>query len=226
MKKMIIVAVEATPSVSKQMNGWVFLGPAYPSGAKEDLSLISSALSLMAGDLEDKGLGRTGTSSNALRGTWSPALTLAKEAATLIAFDSACEVFVREEQYRLPLSPRDNARTVLEAWYRRNDPALSAEEIEKAGASPLLELGLSDFFLVDDQILIQILAKVVDPLSGEVRARAKGHAMVKVDSPEELFLHGGEDVKAVFAAAGRHLLEKTLKDMGILSTKGNPVHPR
>lgn len=227
MKKIVIVAVEATLFNSAQVNGWVFLGPAHPPGGEADLSLISNAVSLLAKEIAYRNPGmEAGAPSGAPRETWSPALALAGEAATLISSASTCEVVVRQEQHNLPLSPRDNARSVLEGWYRRNHPALDARELKQVGPFPILELGLSDLFLDEDQLLIQILTKVVDPLSGKVKARSKGQAMVKVGSAEELFLHGGEKFKAVFSAAGRNILEKNLRDMGILSTKGNLIHSK
>ena len=216
MRKITIVAVEATPPVSTQVNGWVFLGPAYPSVEDADLSLISGALSLIAGDLEDKGAAGEEAPSGALREPWSPALTLAREAAALISSASTSEVVVREKQYTLPSSPRENAHSVLEGWYTRNDPTLSAEELEEGEPSALLELGLSDLSVHEDHLLIHILAKVVDPSSGRVKARSRSRTAVKVGSPEQLFLDGGEKFKSVFAATGRDLLEKNLQAMGLL----------
>jgi len=217
MKRITIVAVEAAPPNSAQRNGWVFLGPAYPLDEDSDFSLISMAVSLFSKELENKGARvEAGPPSGAERETWSPSLTLAREAATLISSASACEAVVRNEQCRLPSSSRNNARSVFEDWYHRDNPALNAKELEQVGRFPVLELGLSDLSLLGDELLIQVLAKMVDPVSGAVRARSIGRTTVRVGSPEELFLYGGEKFKAVFAAAGRDLLERNLQQMGIL----------
>jgi len=217
MRKITIVAVEAAPFNSAQGNGWVFLGPAYLPEEDADLSLISIAVSLFAEEFENKGAEvEAAPPSGAGRETWSPSLTLAREAATLISSASTCEAVVRNEQCRLPSSSRNHARSVFEDWYHRDNPALNAKELDQVGRFPVLELGLSDLSLVGDELLIQVLVKMVDPVSGAVRARSIGRTTVRVGSPEELFLYGGEKFKAVFAGAGRDLLEKNLQQMGIL----------
>ena len=221
MKGITIVAVEATPANRGQGSGWVFVGPAYPAEGEGDLSFLSSAVSHFSKELEEKGAGvASGTGGE----TWSPARALAKEAASLISSDSAMKVFVREAPLRLPPSAQPSDRDALRVWYRENSSALGAKEFEGARRFPVLEIGLFDFSWVEDRLHLQILAKMVDPLSGEVKARSQGRASAWVGSPETLFLHGGERFKAVFAAAGRDLLERNLQDMGILPQKTRSLH--
>jgi len=221
MKGITIVAVEATPANRGQGSGWVFVGPASPPEGDGDLSFISSAVSHFSKELEKKGLT---VASGAEGETWSPARSLAKEAASLISSASAMEIFVREEPWRLPLSAQPNDRDALREWYRGHSSALGAKELEGAGRFPVLEIGLFQFSWVEDRLHLQILAKMVDPLSGKVRARSQGHASAWVGLPETLFLHGGERFKAVFAAAGRGLLERNLQEMGVLPKNASPVH--
>jgi hypothetical protein len=219
MKRIIIVPVGIpAPALTSRasVDGWVFLGSTYPPEAEADLALLSGALSVFSRDLRN---GKTKTSidpSLAVRQEpWNPSVTLAKEAATLISSSLPYEVFVKE-QHTLRVPPQENPRSRLDEWYHQNFSALDMEELKRAGMSAALEVGLAKYELLQDQLLLQILVKIIDASSGEVKARSKTHALVKVDSPEALFIHGGEKFKTVFASEGRRLLAKNLQDIGML----------
>lgn len=228
-RRIVIVAVETEPSEPLRASGWTVIGASLAPGGGTDLFLLSEAASLLAEELENQESALEPRAPRRHSGeTWSPALTLAREAAMLIASASGCEVLVRKEQFRLPASVQGPPLSALQNWYRQKASALKPQELEVIGRSSVLEIGLSDFSLTQDQLLIQILTKRIDPMSGEVRARSKVHESVTVRSPEELFRHGGETFKAVFAAAGKRLLETNLREIGLLpppSTQTQGIRP-
>jgi len=207
------------------MDGWVLFGSAHPPEGDPGPALLSEALSLFAKELEhEKQPSKRGTASDAGRRTWNPALSLAREAAGLISSASPYEVSVMEELHTLPSSGQSEPASLLQDWYRRNTSTLNPVELGELRKTRVLELGLSEYALLDDQLLLQVLVKIVDPSTGEVTARAGNQALVDIGSPEQLFTHGGRKFKTVFAAEGRRLLEKNLQDIGILARGGRVIH--
>lgn len=215
--RIFIVAVEAEPLDSLRANGWMLLGSPQAPGGEADLSLISQAASLLAEEVESRGSAlEPPVPRRHSIDPWSPALTLAREAAMLIAAASECEVLLRKERFRLPASAQTPSRSVLQNWYRGNVSALKPEELSAMAGASVVEIGLSDLSLLNDQLVLQILTKRIDPLSGEVRARSRVHQAVTVGPPEELFRQGGEAFKALFADAGKRLLPANLREIGLL----------
>jgi hypothetical protein len=218
MKRIMIVPV-GVPSLSlgpqASSEGWVFMGSAYPPEGEANLALLSGALSIFERELPN---GRMPADQPlpARQEPWNPSVTLAKEAATLISSALPYEVFVRAQQHTLRTPPQKSLRSRLEGWYRQNFSALDPKELRQAGMNGALEVGLSNYELFQDQLLLQILVKVIDASSGEVKARSKTQALVRVGPPEELLIHGGEKFKTVFAFEGRRLLERNLQDLGML----------
>jgi len=216
-KRIIVVPVGVSAPAGGPMDGWVLFGSASPPQGEAGPALISDALSLFAKELEHENLTtRNEASSGAARKTWNPALTLAQEAATLISSASPYEVSVREEQHTLAFSGRRSPESLLQDWYHRNTSALNPAELGDTTNARVLELGLPDYALLEDRLLLQVLVKIVDPSTGEVMARAGNRASIDIGSPERLFTHGGREFKTVFAAEGRRLLEKNLRDLGLL----------
>ena len=224
-EKIIVVPVGVSAPTSGQMGGWVIFGSAYPPEGEACPALISDALSLFAKELEhEKMPAMTAVLPKDKRKTWSPALTLAQEAASLISSASPYEVSVREEQHTLSSSGRSDPRSLLQDWYHRNTPALNPVELGEVTKTRVLELGLSDYALLEDQLLLQVLVKIVDPSTGEVTARPGNRALVSIGSPEELFTHGGRKFKTLFAAEGRRLLERNLRELGLLPGRDAMIH--
>jgi hypothetical protein len=218
MKKIIIVPV-GVPSLTMEpqasSEGWVFMGSAYPPEGEADLALLSGALSIFKRELRNDEMPGD-QPLPAKQEPWNPSVTLAREAATLISSAVPYKVFVRARQHMLRIPPQKSLRSRLEKWYRQKFSALDLEELRQAGVNGALEVGLSDYELLQDQLLLQILVKVIDASSGEVKARCETHALVRVGPPEELFIHGGEKLKTIFAVEGRRLLAKNLQDIGML----------
>jgi hypothetical protein len=224
-KRIIVVPVGVSAPAGGQIDGWVMFGSALPPEEEGGHALISDALSLFAKEMEHEKLpAKKKTSSEAARKTWNPALTLAQEAATLISSASPFEVSVREEQHTLPSSGRSDSRSLLQDWFRRNTAALNLEELEQMSNTRVLELGLSDYALLDDQLLLQLLVKIVDPSTGQVTARAGNQALIDIGSPEQFFTHGGRKFKTVIVAEGRRLLERNLRDLGLLPGRDAMIH--
>lgn len=217
--RILVVPVEVAQT--GQMDGWTFFGSAH---SREDGALLlSDALALFSKELGHAHPAPTGRPGG-VKSSWAPARTLAKEAATLISSASRCEVLVREEPYTLSSSKRDDPHVLLQEWYRRNTSAMNPLELAQPAKTRILELGLPDYALLEDQLLLQVLVKMVDPSTGKVTARAENRASVSIGSPEELFTHGGKKFKSVFAVEGKRLLEKNLRDIGILPQGDAKIH--
>lgn len=217
--RILVVPVEVAPV--SQMDGWTLFGSAHPG--EDGAVLLSDALALFSKELGHAHPAPSGRPGG-VQGSWAPTRTLAIEAATLISSASRCEVLVREEPYMLSSSKRNDPHLLLQEWYRRNTSAMNPLELAQPAKSRILELGLPDYALLDDQLLLQVLVKMVDPSTGKVMARAGNRASVSIGSPEELFAHGGKRFKSVLAVEGKRLLEQNLRDLGILPQGDANVH--
>ena len=224
-KRIIVVPVGVSAPAGRQIDGWVMFGSALPPEEEGGPALISDALSLFAKELQHEKLPAIERApSETARKTWNPTFTLAQEAATLISSASPYEVFVREESHTLPSSGRSDPHSLLQDWYHRNTPALNPEDFGEVTNTRVLELGLSDYALLDDQLVLQILVKIVDPSTGQVTARAGNQALIDIGSPEQFFTHGGVKFKTVVVAEGRRLLERNLRDLGLLPGRDAMIH--
>lgn len=224
-KRIVVVPVGVSAPAGTAVDGWVLFGsPSSPQG-EAGPALISDALSLFERELEHEGLpAKQKAGSKAARKTWNPALTLAREAATLISSASPYEVSVREKPHTLSSSGPGDPRFLLQDWYQRNVPALNPDELGDTTNTRVIELGLPEYALMDDQLLLQVLVKIVDPSTGQVTARAANRVMIDIESPEKLFIHGGREFKTVFVAEGRRLLERNLRDLGVLPGRDAMIH--
>lgn len=222
-RRFLVVPVGVSAPARGQMDGWVLFSFAYAPEGDAGPALISDALSLFAEELEHENLPSLRVSDGG-RNAWNPALALAREAATLISSASPYEACVREEQHTLPASGRSDPHSLLQEWYRANTSALNPAELSVGTETRVLELGLPDYALLEDRLLLRVLVKIVDPSTGVVVARAGNQASVNVGSPEQLFTHGGRKFKTVFAAEGRRLLQKNLQDIGILPKVDRVLH--
>jgi len=215
--KIIVVPVGVSAPAGGHMDGWVLFGSASLPGEEGGAASISDALSLFARELEHENLpAKRRGSPEGDPNAWNPALILAREAAALISSASPCEVLVREEQYTLSSSGRIDSGSALQEWYGGMTSTLNPAGLGEGGKTRVLELGLPDYGLLEDRLVLQVLVKVVDPSTGQVVARAGNRAAIDIGSPEKLFIHGGRKFKTVFAAEGRRLLERNLRDLGLI----------
>jgi hypothetical protein len=157
--------------------------------------------------------------------SWAPSAVAAQEAGAQLA---ASGFAVRADADVRPVPGlRDRGRTVLmenwlapiRAWYNDTTPAPCRDAVPTVGASYRLEVGILNYEIIGDRLLLQVMMKVVDCSSGAVvgrsRAAVEPGSMPRVAPFAETFAGDAAPFKEIVSAQCRPLVRTCLARLGL-----------
>lgn len=111
----------------------------------------------------------------------------------------------------------ENWLAPLRDWYNNSAPIL---EYRSSGFEPLssvLEVGILNYELTDQHLLLQVMVKVIDPSTGKLLGRVRAASRVPLANYDHVFANGGAEYKGTFAATSRELVRQCLTELGFIS---------
>jgi hypothetical protein len=161
--------------------------------------------------------------------TWAPSVVAAEEARAQLAANG---FEVRAEAGLRPIPGlRDRGRTVLmenwlapiRAWYNDTTPAPCRDAAPSGGASYRLEVGIVNYEITGDRLLLQVMMKVIDCPGGAVigrsRAAVEPESMPRVGPFAETFAGDATAFKQIVAASCRPLVSTCLARLGLAGAR-------
>lgn len=157
---------------------------------------------------------------------WVPTMALANKAAEILKSCGKYNMVSRTGVVELP-GIKNRASTFfmeswmapLRSWYKANPSLLHYGNKHGVMADAILEVGMLNYSIYRENLIIQIALKLVDPKTGEILGRTKSIAMVPVGKPKDLFKDGAELFKNAFRDAGSNLLMESLSDISLCPLK-------
>ncbi len=153
---------------------------------------------------------------------WKPTVVLAEEAAARIAAAGRHEVLTVRTLTKYP-GIANRGRTVflenwmapMRDWYNRDISPVDYRAYKGQGVDAILEVGLLNYSLYGDHLILQVMLRLVDPGTGKVLGRARQTDLVRIERPDSLFDEDGKPFKELFAELGGKLVASGLITIGL-----------
>jgi hypothetical protein len=154
---------------------------------------------------------------------WIPTTVLAQEATRRIASEGSHDAILERAFLKYP-GITNRERTVflenwmapIRDWYGQDVSPFDYRAYKDRGVDAVLEVGLSNYSLYQDHMILQVLLKLVDPGTGRVLGRARQTDLARINRPESLFEGNGRPFKDLFTEMGGKLVAADLADIGLL----------
>lgn len=160
-----------------------------------------------------------------VEGIWVPTAVLANEAGALLSAygiqaDIAPDIKpipgVKDRSYTVLM---ENWLAPIRAWYNETEPVTNYSSFSSDQSLFILEVGVSNYELVLDGLLLQVIIKMIDPSNGLVIGRARASNAWKVPKLypyEQAFADDARRFKETFSETGQELLKKCLIKLGLV----------
>jgi hypothetical protein len=156
-------------------------------------------------------------------GPWEPTEILAQAAATRLSAAGQRQVTVNPKIQPIPgLAERHNPLTKnwqgpIRAWFNRTEAPTSFQHEATAKTDAVVEIAILNYEInPDKQLNLQILVKVVDPVSGQVIGRAKAAERFLVAPHDQALTRNLQQFKDIFAQKGKELVDRCLTEAGLI----------
>lgn len=104
-----------------------------------------------------------------------------------------------------------NWRAAVENWYAQN-----ASSTQAADADAVLEVGIGQYRVFEDQTSLQVMIKLIDSRSGQVLAKSAQKVRLYDASAPALLYPDGSKFKALVREHGARLASAALQDIGLV----------
>ncbi|MGZ4958096.1 MAG: hypothetical protein ACXV7J_02480 [Methylomonas sp.] len=149
---------------------------------------------------------------------WTPTHAVALKAQDLLAAENIKGVLSRGV-YRLPLTDSSHNADLhrwhdaIQAWYGQEQTAVEYGRLGDFDA--VLEIGIGHYRIFEGQTSLQVLIKLIDPVTRRVIARAKADDFRVDDAALASVDRGGEPFKQLIANLSVPLLRQGLGNIGL-----------
>jgi hypothetical protein len=157
-----------------------------------------------------------------LEGKWSPTVILAEEAGSQIASGSSIRINTIKFYYELPVDNREVTWHMedwlgpIRRWYGEEQSLYDYSKIISKEVDIVLEVGICNYELAFDGLLVQVMLKMIDPATGKTLGRVRNYEYQKVPPINELLANDGNEFKLIFNRIGQELINKSLIEIGLL----------
>jgi hypothetical protein len=160
-------------------------------------------------------------------GIWSPSLVVAEEATTYLSGTLGLRSEMNAELQPIGSDTLfgegrlfflfANEYAATNEWWRKKATNIDYSSIDDLESTTVLELTLSTNEYFGGSFMVQVLMHVVDPVTGDVVARARKRKSVKIADPKLLFSDGAARLKEQYREIARELVRKNISKVGITS---------
>jgi hypothetical protein len=153
---------------------------------------------------------------------WIPTIVFAQEAAKQITAQGKHDVAViqnvqkfRELVNRERTWHLENWYAPIRSWFNEEVSQFDYKSLHNQRIDAVLEIGMLHYVLIQDHIGLQVMLKLIDPLTGQVLGRARAYD-VPAARTEGILENNGQKFKDMFGALGAKLITQDLKSIGLL----------
>jgi hypothetical protein len=154
---------------------------------------------------------------------WLPTIVLSQEVAGQITLEGKSAVIMERELQKIPgITNRErtifmeNWMASIRAWYNQDISSFDYKFYRERKVDAVLEVGLSNYSLGRTFMLLQVMMKLIDPVTGQVLGRSRNVGFVEINKADKLFIDNGLPFKELFAATGKKPVIEDLKYLGLL----------
>jgi hypothetical protein len=155
---------------------------------------------------------------------WIPTIVLSEEAVGQIARQGT-QTAILERKFRKYPGITNRERTFfgenwmapMRNWYNQEQSPYDYKAHADQGADAILEVGLLNYSLYRDSLIVQVMVKLVDPSSGKVLGRARDFDLAKLSKTDNLFEDDAQCFKELFAETARKPMIENLRYLGLLA---------
>jgi hypothetical protein len=105
----------------------------------------------------------------------------------------------------------------IRSWYNQELSSFDYKSYKEGGVDAILEVGMSNYSLLPNKLLVQVMVKMVDPASGRVLGRARNYELATIAEMDKLFINDGKNFKELFAATANKPMIEDLRYLGLLA---------
>lgn len=228
-KRVRLVALEPPPlEVPSQMHVFDLFPPQLPhvffaiSMVADIVVLyqVPAATKEWAGPLGQESELRSKVLNN--QGLWEPTLELCKEVEKQLSSERRSVVISPKIQPIPGITDRsytyfgENWMAPIREWYNAEQSNYDYVTHQASGNEMILEVALINYSMgIEDHLMLQVMLKLVDPLTGKTLGRARAWANPQL-SANSAFEDNGKLFKQVFSEKGSDLVHQCLKTLGLL----------
>lgn len=153
---------------------------------------------------------------------WIPTVVLAQEVTARIASGGKHQVVMERALRKYP-GITNRERTVLlenwmapmRDWYNQDFSPFDYRAYRDQDVDAVLEVGLLNYSLYRDHMILQVMLRLVDPGTGQILGRERQTDLTRIERPDSLFEENGKLFKDLFAETGGKLLAAGLIKIGL-----------
>jgi len=155
---------------------------------------------------------------------WVPTIIISQEAAEQITKEGKDTVILDRKIREIPgITKRErtllgeNWMAPIRSWYNQEISPFDYKVYKEGGVDAILEVGMSNYSLLTNQLLMQVMEKIVDPAGGRVLGRTRNYDLTTIADMDKLFDNDGKNFKELFAATANKLMIEDLRYLGLLA---------
>lgn len=157
---------------------------------------------------------------------WVPTVVLAQEAQALLQAAGVTQVRVAEQVRVVPgIENRERTFTMhnryqpVKDWFDQDTSPFRYAEPEFLRGELVLEIGLGNYEVMTDTMIVMVYTKLVDPATGATVAKERKYKYPTVGKTEELFRGDAAAFKTTFADTVRPAVRECLQKMRLLPSR-------
>ena len=146
---------------------------------------------------------------------WQPTLVVARQVEASLKGKKPYEVHLHVSMTKLfsgEKRGRFDPYGPVRAWFNGDE---ATERARKSDVDVVVEVGVLNYELAQGLFLIAVVLRAVDPVTGEVLARARAYATPHALPMVELFEDEAQAFKAMFTSTTKQLAEQALNQLGL-----------
>jgi hypothetical protein len=153
---------------------------------------------------------------------WMPTTGLAKKAALALQKTSTREVSVVDGYAELPITDRsvdewlENWMSAVRRWYNAEKSPLDCEQLGGSGVDAILEVGVGNYEYFNNELIMSVFVRIIDPSTKQVLGRARNSELVKGEDLPAMLQKKGQPMRRLIETTGAALLTQGLKDLGLI----------
>jgi hypothetical protein len=155
---------------------------------------------------------------------WIPTIIISQEATERITREGRDTVILERKIREIPgITKRkrtltgENYMAPIRSWYNQELSSFDYKSYKEGGVDAILEVGMSNYSLLPNKLLVQVMVKMVDPASGRVLGRARNYELATIAEMDKLFINDGKNFKELFAATANKPMIEDLRYLGLLA---------
>lgn len=153
--------------------------------------------------------------------SWNPAKAIARLAQSKLSAHAIHSV-LNQDYHPLPMTDAERNAALshwhdaIQDWYALENTTADYASLGQFDA--VLEVGIANYRIFEGQVSLQVLLKLIDPVSRRVIARSRANTFEVDDAALNSLDHDSQAFKQRIAGMGQRLLNQALGDIGLAST--------